>query len=99
MDNLENHTDNSGHVNESKGPAPTFSNDKSRGEIENRFGPYRKPTAETIPKFEVIQRKSLELAQLIDLCPNGREKSTALTQVFQSRMSANAAIAINLTSH
>lgn len=86
-----------GHANESKGLPPKFSNDHSTAEIQTRFGVYRTPTETTIPRFEAIQKKCLELAELIDsLCPNCREKSTALTQVFQARMSANAAISMNL---
>lgn len=86
-----------GHINETKPPAPKFSTDLSRDEITNRFGPYRKPTEVTIPRFQVIQEKTLELAKLIDeLCPGSKEKSTALTQLVQVKMSANAAIAVNL---
>lgn len=63
--------------------------------IDERFGAYKRPTEETIPKFEAIQKKSLELAKLIDeLCPNAPEKFTALTQLQLAKMSANAAIAI-----
>lgn len=64
-------------------------------EIEKRFGPYRKPTEQTIPKFQQIQEKTLELAHLIDhLCPESREKSSALTELQMVRMFANASIAI-----
>ena len=63
--------------------------------IEQRFGPYRKPTDTTIVKYTAIQQKALEFAQLIEKeCPESPEKSTALTQLMQVRMSANAAIAI-----
>jgi len=91
-------TPDTNHVNETKPPVPTFASEASKEEITNRFGPYRKPTEVTIPRFEVIQEKTLELAKLIDdLCPNSKEKSTALTQLVQVKMSANAAIAIHLT--
>jgi len=64
-------------------------------ETEKRFGPYRRPTEETIPKYEAIQKKTLELAMLIDtLCPKSREKSSALSLLQQAKMSANASIAI-----
>jgi hypothetical protein len=64
-------------------------------DLENRFGPYRKPTENTIPKFKAIQEKTLELAKLIDeLCPVSREKATALTELQGVKMYANAAIAI-----
>lgn len=63
--------------------------------IEQRFGPYRKPTEQTIPKYGKIQEKVLELALLIDeLCPESPEKATALTTLQSAKMSANAAIAI-----
>lgn len=64
--------------------------------IVERFGPYRKPTEITIPKYQKIQEKALEFALLIDeLCPNSQQKSTALTQLEMCKMSANAAIAIH----
>lgn len=64
--------------------------------FEARFAPYRKPTEKTIPKFEQIQQKTLELARLVnDLCPNSIEKSKALTDLQNARMWANAAIAIH----
>lgn len=63
--------------------------------IEKRFGAYRKPTEITIPKYGMIQEKTLELARLIDdLCPASPEKSNALNLLQQVKMSANAAIAI-----
>jgi hypothetical protein len=63
--------------------------------IEERFGAYRKPTEKTIPKYQQIQEKTLELAQMIEaLCPTSPEKASALTLLQQSKMSANAAIAI-----
>lgn len=65
-------------------------------EIVERFGPYRKPTADTAPKFKAIQEKALEMALLIHkLCPHSKQKATALTQLEMCKMSANAAIAIH----
>lgn len=64
-------------------------------ETYNRFGPYRKPTETTIPKYEKIQQKALEFALLIEeLCPESRQKATALTQLELCKMSANASIAL-----
>lgn len=64
--------------------------------IENRFGAYRPPNEVTIPKYKQIQSKSLELAKLIEeLCPDSKEKSSALNQLQMAKMSANAAIAIH----
>ncbi len=65
-------------------------------EVKERFGPYRKPTENTAPKFKSIQEKALEFALLIDqLCPDSKQKSSALTLLEQCKMSANAAIAIH----
>lgn len=67
-----------------------------RADVERRFGPYRRPTEVTIPKFEAIQKKCQELALLIhDICPFSQQKATALTQLEMCKMSANAAIAIH----
>lgn len=72
------------------------SNEKNPNPIEERFGPYRKPTEVTIPKYGKIQEKALEFAKLIDeLCPHSQQKATALTQLEMCKMSANAAIAIH----
>lgn len=63
--------------------------------IEQRFGSYRKPTEDTIPKYAAIQEKTFELAKLIEeLCPISPEKAHALTTLQNAKMSANAAIAI-----
>lgn len=63
--------------------------------VEERFGGYRRPTEVTIPKYEAISKKTLELALMIEaLCPNSPEKATALTTLQSAKMSANAAIAI-----
>lgn len=65
-------------------------------DILKRFGPYRKPTEETIPKYEQIREKTLELALLISqLCPESVEKKNAYDYLMMARMSANAAIAIH----
>jgi hypothetical protein len=65
-------------------------------EVTERFGPYRKPTEVTIPKYQAIQGKCLELALLInDLCPHSKQKAIALTNLEACKMSANAAIAIH----
>jgi len=77
---------------------PHFMTNESDAEIQHRFGPYQAPTEVTIPRFQAIREKTLELAKLIDdLCPSSKEKSTALTQLVQVKMSANAAIAVNMS--
>lgn len=68
---------------------------KKWNEIEIRFGAYKKPTEKTIPKYKAIQEKALEFAHLIErLCPDSKEKSSALTSLQMVKMQANAAIAI-----
>ncbi len=65
-------------------------------EIVKTFGPYKKPTEQTIPKFKEIQVKVLGLALTIDkLCPESDEKRSALSALTMVRMFANASIAIN----
>jgi hypothetical protein len=65
-------------------------------DVKIRFGLYKKPTERTIPKFETIRKKVLELALLIEgLCPESKQKDAAFNQLEMCRMSANAAIAIN----
>lgn len=63
--------------------------------LEKRFGPYQKPTDETIPKFEEIVAKTRELANLYDnLCPDSDEKMQALRYLQDAKMWANAAVAL-----
>jgi hypothetical protein len=62
-------------------------------DIANRFT-YHSPTADQIPKYEEIRAAGRELANLLnDLCPEGREKSLAITHLEETVMWANAAIA------
>lgn len=69
---------------------------ESKAMHDDAFAGYRKPTATTIPRYEQIQAKTKELADLIfNLCPASREKSKALTDLQGVRMWANAAIAIH----
>lgn len=70
--------------------------DLERIKIVERFGPYRKPTEVTIPKYQAIQEAALNFALLIhDLCPHSQQKAIALTHLEAVKMSANAAIAIH----
>lgn len=72
---------------------------QGRVQVLERFGPYRKPTDVTIPKYQRIQEMCQVLALLIyDTCPDSQQKSTALTQLEMAKMSANAAIAIHTPS-
>jgi hypothetical protein len=63
--------------------------------ILKSFKPYIKPTPETAVKYEAIQKKVFELAELIvEICPSSREQSISLTNLQSVKMFANAAIAI-----
>lgn len=63
--------------------------------IENNFK-YHAPKEGQPEKYEALRAKAKELAYLIDeMCPNSREKSTAITHLETSVMWANAAIARN----
>lgn len=77
--------------------AQAYTAQKSQTELINeRFGPYRRPTELTIPKFQKIQEKALEFALLInELCPSSQQKDIALTLLEQCKMETNAAIAIH----
>ncbi|WP_418252070.1 DUF7681 family protein [Gordonibacter urolithinfaciens] len=63
--------------------------------IENAFT-YHAPKEGQPQKYEAIRGKAKELAYLIDeLCPDGREKSLAMTKLEECSMWANASIARN----
>lgn len=69
---------------------------KTQEELDNTFAGYRKPTAVTIPKYEMINGKVKELAQIIfDQCPTSSESTIALRHLQEVRMWANAAIALH----
>lgn len=64
-------------------------------QIENNFI-YHTPKEGQPEKYGVIREKMKELAYLIDdLCPNGREKSVAMTNLETAMFWANASIARN----
>ncbi|MSA01083.1 hypothetical protein GKG47_11645 [Lactonifactor sp. BIOML-A3] len=64
-------------------------------QIENNFM-YHVPKAGQQEKYEAIRAKAKELAYLIDEeCPPSREKSLAMTNLEESVMWANAAVARN----
>ena len=64
-------------------------------EIESIFT-YHKPFGTQGERYEKLREKAKELALLIvDLCPNSREKSLAVTKLQETIMFANASIAIN----
>jgi hypothetical protein len=68
-------------------------NDTLRARIANDFT-YHCPPPEIAVNFVTLREKAKELAFLIaDLVPSGREQSSALTNLEQAIMHANAGIA------
>lgn len=64
-------------------------------QIENTFI-YHAPTPEQIEKYAQLREMGKNLAYLIaDSCPDSKEKNLAFTNLQQTIMWANAAIAIN----
>lgn len=64
-------------------------------DLDNIFT-YHKPHGTQSERFVAIREKAKELAYLVqDMTPDSRERSTALTNIQQAVMWANAAIAIN----
>ena len=62
----------------------------------NKIFTYHKPFGNQPERYEALRAKAYELARMIeDCCPDSREKSLAITNVQQSVMWANAAIAVN----
>lgn len=62
-------------------------------DLEWRFQ-YHAPDAEAVKRHEQLRASCYQLAQVIDaLCPNGREKSTAISKVEEALLWGNAAIA------
>src|SRR4051812_23468771 len=63
--------------------------------IENNFT-YHAPQPGQPEKYEKLRAKAKELAYLVvELCPNSRERSVAMTELESAVMWANAAIARN----
>ena len=62
-------------------------------DLENRFT-YHAPKDGQAETYHLIRRTGKHLASLIDeKCPDGREKSLALTKIEEGVMWANAAVA------
>lgn len=65
---------------------------KARAELNSRFS-FHKCDAAGVEKMRQVRRKVRELALTIDeLCPESREKATALTELSFVMMTANSAI-------
>lgn len=68
-------------------------NPSLRSRVENDFT-YHPPKPGQPERYELIRSKAKDLALLIlDVTPDGREQSTALTKIEEAVMHANAAIA------
>ena len=64
-------------------------------QIENNFK-YHAPKGDQAERYEMMRKTAKILAEMIDdYCPRSREKSLAMTNLEQSVMWANAAIARN----
>jgi hypothetical protein len=72
-----------------------MSDSLSNEEIHNRFT-YHKPEGDQPARYEKLREKAKELAFLIrDLCPDSRERASAMTHLETSVFWANASIARN----
>ena len=68
-------------------------NDKKR--LDNDFC-YHAPTSEQIPKYQGLRAAFKNLAtEIVETCPDSRERSTALTHLETAMFWANASIARN----
>lgn len=64
-------------------------------EIRNRFS-YHAPSPEGVARHSDLTRAFVEVATLInDVCPGGREKSSAFTKLEEAKFHASAAVARN----
>ena len=62
--------------------------------LDNWF--YHKPNGDQIGRYDLINTATRDLVRLVmENCPPSRQRSTAITQIELTRMSANAAIACN----
>ncbi len=62
-------------------------------DLKNRFT-YHKPTPESAGQFVEIRKMALDFANYLNgACPEGREKSLAITHLEDTVMWANASIA------
>lgn len=67
----------------------------AREEIKNRFT-YHAPHGNQAERYEAIRMEGHNLAEFINVrCPDGREKSLAITKLQEAVMWANCSIACN----
>jgi len=66
----------------------------ARPDLEHRFAYHPPRNAVTVCKHEEIRSEMLRAALVVEeTCPEGREKSLAITKLEEAMMWANAAIA------
>ena len=69
---------------------------RSDAEILAELFSYHPPTHETLPKFAAINQAAKNFAEVIlQNCPPSADRSAAIRQIREARMTANAAIALN----
>lgn len=57
---------------------------------------YHAPNDTTIPKYAAINQAAKNFAEVVvQNCPSGPDRSAAIRQIREARMTANAAIALN----
>lgn len=68
----------------------------SAEEIVAEFFKYHAPNEITIPKYAAINQAAKNFAEVVLAnCPGGADRSAAIRQIREARMTANAAIALN----
>lgn len=68
----------------------------SDAEILAELFSYHPPTVETLPKFSAINQAAKNFAEVIlQNCPPSADRSAAIRQIREARMTANAAISLN----
>jgi hypothetical protein len=65
-----------------------------QADLSNRFHYHKPPDEETVNRHANIRRACLDAAEAVNInCPEGREKSLAVTKLEEAMMWANASIA------
>lgn len=68
----------------------------TEADLNKRFDYHKPADQQTAIKHESVRQSAKSLAaQVVDLVPEGREQSTALTKIEEAMMWANAGIARN----
>lgn len=73
----------------------TTARERNQKYLENSFK-YHAPTPDSLPRYEAIRAEGRQFAALLlDLLPESRERSLALTAIEEAVMWANASVARN----